>query len=167
MPITAHQGRCSATQSAGFLSACLSTTATAATCDAFFASDLACAECIVGPQPGTAPATVATPALIPVGDYIFLNAGACEALAVGAPAGCAQSYSNATLCGYSTCETCDLNVDGNACLSYSATHACAASQAPAACDAAIAADKTLADATCLATTFEGAYRKLVPFICGP
>jgi hypothetical protein len=168
-PPQAGQNVCNTTALNSFFSACMGAGSSAAACDAFIAANKACTRCILGPQTGDTPSSVPQPVLISVGDSVYLNVGACEQLAVGAPTTCATKAGNEALCLLSTCETCD-TADRSACIADSAgSDPCLSALAGATCEAYVTANQATADLKCGATagaTFEDIYRKAGAFMCG-
>lgn len=179
-----HQNKATAADLADFFAACFDTTANQQTCDAYIGvkqsplhTDVVnCVFPFYNPALTQAVLESLPPsALLLIGESgIALNVDTCRALAVGAPAGCAQKYADSAICIGSACEACDTATRA-ACLTKAATTGCAAYVPDASCDTALSDGAAAADAVCGPSPvdyadnakFKAAYTTLALAMCGP
>jgi hypothetical protein len=171
----AHQNVCNTTQISGYLTACVGSGATDATCTPFMTANAACSTCIGGPS--TSGATgYDYPVLVPIdsaGDVVANVAGCFAALSTG-DATCKTNFPALIECEQSACTTCSSDADNSACLDYAdADTAGCPSFVPVddACNSALTtsqasgANQTACGAA--AADFDTAYTAVAGTLCGP
>ena len=133
---TFGQNVCTQADVQALFNACFGPSASAASCDAFSASNPDCMRCVLGPLPGDVAATTPIAALIPAGEAsLMVNIGSCAALAIGRP-DCAVTVPKQLTCTASACETCADETSDEACREAAEVGICS-STVDSACMAAL------------------------------
>lgn len=159
------QALCTSTQVTAFATACLGTTATAATCTEFTDANKACSDCI---QLSADNKAKPTPALFPVNEKtVSANVISCGFLTISKPE-CAIPTINYTMCYRSVCGDCDANDKAatDACQKEAKEGVCKTLAPTKECDDAYAAGKTQIDAACRGADFNAIFSKVANVLCG-
>lgn len=153
-----NQGKATSTDLNDFFMACFDTAATQATCDAYVGTKAAplhtavvnCVFPFYNPALDQATLDTLPPAaLIPSGESgLVLNVNTCRALAVNAPAGCAQKFTDSEICIRGACDTCEDDAGFSACITEAEGTGCKTYIPEAACTSAVTAGAAAADALC-------------------
>lgn len=163
---TLGQNVCTRADVQALFTACFGPGASAASCDAFSASNPDCMRCVLGPLPGDVPATTPIAALIPAGEAsLMVNIGSCAALAIGR-ADCAVTVPKQLTCTASACETCADEPSDTACREAAEVGICS-STVDAACMAALTSTAATWTPICRGPDFITTYQKVAMALCGP
>ncbi|MBL9108531.1 MAG: hypothetical protein JNM74_04645 [Myxococcales bacterium] len=163
---TFGQNVCTQADVQALFTACFGPGASAASCDAFSASNPDCMRCVLGPLPGDVPATTPISALIPAGEAsLMVNIGSCAALAIGRP-DCAVTVPKQLTCTASACETCADEPSDTACREAAEVGICS-STVDSACMAALTSTAATWSPICRGPDFVATYHKVAMALCGP
>ena len=163
---TLGQNVCTAADIQSLYAACFGPGASAASCDAFSASNPSCTRCVLGPLPGDVPATTPIAALIPAGEAsLMINIGSCAALAIGRP-DCALTVPKQLTCTASACETCADEDSDTACREAAEMGICNTT-VDSACIAALTSSVATWSPICRGPDFVATYQKVATALCGP
>lgn len=178
-----HQNKATAADIEDFFAACFDAAATAATCNAYVGTQAAprhteivnCVYPVYNPALTIAVLNKLPPAVFieEVTHGIALNVKTCRALAVGAPAGCAQSYTDSSICISRSCDSCPHAYLGS-CVRVAGDTGCAPYVPNPACAVALVRQAGAADALCGPATidyadsakFKAAYTRIAQAMCG-
>jgi hypothetical protein len=158
------QGKCTPAQITGYLTACLSASATEASCDAYYAQSADCAKCIDGPVQGDNPANFFEPVLIYSGESLFSNTSLCGGIVAGDLA-CAKKLSNEEVCAFGVCGECD-EADFGTCADQALAGVCKEFEAGKACRDLLTAKKAEIDMKCVGADFDSEFVKVAGVVCG-
>ncbi len=173
VPAGLDKGECTSAQIASFYDACLSPSATDATCSAAFgaaapAVDVTCGACLLTPESATSWGPVVSYA---VGTVSLNVAGCMEILGSTTGLSCAKAYEAANACESYACASCTVSsatssVNHQACVLAAADGDCATYEATATCGDSEA--DSGATTTCfLGNDFGSRFAALAPIFCGP
>jgi hypothetical protein len=173
VPAGLDKGECTSAQMQSFYTACLSSTATDATCGAGFgasapAADVACGACLLTPESSTSWGPVVS---YSVGTVSLNVAGCMEILGSTSGLACAKAYEAANACESYACENCSVssatsNQDHQACVLAAADGSCTMYETAATCGD-VEADSG-ATTTCFqGTDFGSRFAAIAPIFCGP
>jgi hypothetical protein len=164
----AHLNKCTPTQVSSFYTACLDTTSTATTCNAWTqsAANTTCFGCLY-----TDSTAASYGALVAYSQALIVNQAGCIALAEPCNAQCAQAISAVTACEDDACGSilCPDYASYSTCASEAdSCTACSGFATAANCVSMITGAGHPAAAACnlAATTAQAAYTSVATFMCG-
>jgi hypothetical protein len=173
VPAGLDKGECSTAQIASFYDACLSPSATDATCGASFGAaapsvDVACGSCLLTPQTATSWGPVVS---YTVGTVSLNVAGCMEILGSTDGLSCAKAYETANACEAYACANCTVSsatssANHQACVLAAAAGDCSSYESSAMCGA-VEADAGATTTCFLGSDFASRFAAIAPIFCGP